>query len=143
MKKANGSPDAPNGTEFPNGLAKDTVPSIRFNVRSIVVSREPGESVPPGIPIEMQGVAFDSGNGIRRVEVSTDGGATWADARLDPDLGKYSWRRWRASWTPGQRGQYRLMARATNSVGETQSTAQWNRSGFMWNVIEHVDVRVG
>jgi sulfite dehydrogenase len=88
-------------------------------------------------------VAFDSGSGIRKVEVSTDGGATWSDARLDPELGKYSWRRWRASWTPGKRGQCRLMARATNAAGETQSTAQWNRSGFMWNVIEHVDVRVG
>jgi sulfite dehydrogenase len=141
--KAYRIPDAPNGTESPNDLAKDTVPINRFNVRSIFVRPEPGESVPPGIPIEMQGVAFDSGNGIRRVEVSTDGGATWSDARLDPELGKYSWRRWRASWTPGNRGQYRLMARATNAVGETQSTAQWNRSGFMWNVIEHVDVRVG
>ncbi len=141
--KAYRIPNAPNGTESPTDLAKDTVPINRFNVRSIFVRPEPGETLPPGIPIEMQGVAFDSGNGIRRVEVSTDGGATWADARLDPDLGKYSWRRWRASWTPGQRGQYRLMARATNSVGETQSTAQWNRSGFMWNVIEHVDVRVG
>jgi len=141
--KAYRIPDAPNGTESPNDLAKDTVPINRFNVRSIFVRPEPGESVPPGIPIEMQGVAFDSGNGIRRVEVSMDGGATWSDARLDPELGKYSWRRWRASWTPGNRGQYRLMARATNAVGETQSTAQWNRSGFMWNVIEHVDVRVG
>ena len=141
--KAYRIPDAPNGTESPNDLAKDTVPINRFNVRSIFVRPEPGESVPPGIPIEMQGVAFDSGNGIRRVEVSMDGGATWSDARLDPELGKYSWRRWRASWTPGNRGQYRLMARATNAVGETQSTAQWNRSGFMWNVTEHVDVRVG
>jgi DMSO/TMAO reductase YedYZ molybdopterin-dependent catalytic subunit len=140
--KAYRIPNSPNGTESPQNLDKDTVPINRFNVRSIFVRPEPDETVHPGIPTEMQGVAFDSGNGIKRVEVSTDGGVTWADARLDPELGKYSWRRWRASWTPGNRGQYRLMARATNSVGETQSTAQWNRSGFMWNVIEHVDVNV-
>src|SRR5256712_5599634 len=141
--KAYRIPDAPNGTESPNDLAKDTVPINRFNVRSIFVRPEPGESVPPGIPIEMQGVALDSGNGIRRVEVSMDGGATRSDARLDSELGQYSLRRWRASLTPGIRAHNRLMARATNAVGETQSTAQWNRSGFMWNVIEHVDVRVG
>jgi sulfite dehydrogenase (cytochrome) subunit A len=132
--------NAPNGTEDPKNLAKDTIPINRFNVRSIFVRPEPGETVHSGIPNELEGVAFDSGNGIGRVEVSTDGGVTWADSRLDPEVGKYSWRRWRASWTPKNRGRYRLMARATNGVGETQSTAQWNRSGFMWNVIEHVDV---
>src|SRR5438874_12039029 len=71
------------------------------------------------------------------------GGANWADARLDPEIGKYSWRRWRMPWTPRNRGQYRLMARATNAVGDTQSKEQWNRSGFMWNVIQNVDVKVG
>jgi sulfite dehydrogenase (cytochrome) subunit A len=140
--KAYRIPNASNGTEDPKNLAKDTIPINRFNVRSIFVRPEPGDTVRTGIPGELEGVAFDAGHGIRRVEVSTDGGATWADARLDPELGKYSWRRWRASWTPNRRGQVRLMARATNSIGETQSTAQWNRSGFMWNVIEHVDVSV-
>lgn len=138
--KAYRIPNAPNGTESPQNLAKDTVPITRFNVRSIFVRPEPGETVHFGVPTELQGVAFDSGYGIAKVEVSTDDGRTWSDARLDPELGKYSWRRWRASWTPRNRGQYRLMARATNAIGETQSTAQWNRSGFMWNVIEHIDV---
>jgi len=138
--KAYRIPKAPNGTESPKDLAKDTIPITRFNVRSIFVRPEPGETVHLGMPAELEGVAFDSGYGIKRVEISTDGGTTWADARLDPVIGKYSWRRWRASWRPKVRGHYRLMARATNAVGETQSTAQWNRSGFMWNVIEHGDV---
>jgi DMSO/TMAO reductase YedYZ molybdopterin-dependent catalytic subunit len=135
-------PSGPNGTESPEHPAKDTVPINRFNVRSIFVRPEPDETLHPGMPNEMEGIAFDSGHGIRRVEVSTDGGATWADARLDSEIGKYSWRRWRASWTPVNRGQYRLMARAINAVGETQSKEQWNRSGFMWNVIQQVDVKV-
>jgi sulfite dehydrogenase (cytochrome) subunit A len=138
--KAYRIPNAPNGTEDPKNLAKGTIPINRFNVRSIFVRPEPDQTVHSGIPNELEGVAFDSGNGIRRVEVSTDGGVTWADSRLGPELGKYSWRRWRASWTPKNRGHYRLMARATNGIGETQSTAQWNRSGFMWNVIEQIDV---
>jgi sulfite dehydrogenase len=141
--KAYRIPSAPNGTESPQSLAKDTVPINKFNVRSIFVRPEPDEIWHAGIPNEIEGVAFDSGYGIRRVEVSTDGGTSWADARLDPEIGKYSWRRWRASWTPTSRGQYRLMARATNAVGETQSKEQWNRSGFMWNVIQEVDVKVG
>ena len=141
--KAYRIPNAPNGTESPKDLAKDTVPINRFNVRSIFVRPDPDETLHPGMPNEMEGIAFDAGYGIRRVEVSTDGGSTWADARLDSEIGKYSWRRWRASWTPRNRGQYRLMARATNAIGETQSKEQWNRSGFMWNVIQQVDVKVG
>ena len=140
--KAYRIPNSPNGTESPKNLDKDTVPINRFNVRSIFVRPDAEDILHPGVPTEIEGVAFDSGNGIRRVEVSTDGGRTWADARLDPEIGKYSWRRWRTSWTPVSRGQYRIMARATNTVGETQSTAQWNRSGFMWNVIQQVDVKV-
>jgi DMSO/TMAO reductase YedYZ molybdopterin-dependent catalytic subunit len=140
--KAYRIPNGPNGTESPTQLASDTVPINRFNVRSIFVRPEPGDTLHAGMPHEMEGIAFDSGHGIRRVEVSTDGGATWADAQLDPEIGKYSWRRWRASWTPRARRRYRLMARATNAVGDTQSTAQWNRSGFMWNVIQQIGAKV-
>jgi len=114
-------PNAPNGTESPKHLATDTIPINRFNVRSIIVRPEPNEIWRPGRPNEIQGVAFDSGHGITRVEVSPDGGATWKDARLDAEIGKYSWRRWRANWTPERRGKYRLMARAANAIGETRA----------------------
>jgi len=141
--KAYRIPTAPNGTESPKNLAKDTIPINRFNVRSIFVRPDADEMLHLGTPTEIEGVAFDSGYGIRRVEVSTDGGGTWVDAQLDPVIGKYSWRRWRTFWTPTKPGQYRLMARATNAVGDTQSKEQWNRSGFMWNVIQQFDVKVG
>src|SRR3984893_7030158 len=97
--KAYRIPRGPNGTESPKDLAKDTIPINRFNVRSIFVRPDADETLHAGIPTEIEGIAFDSGYGIRRVEVSTDGGATWADARLDPELGQYSWRRWRAVWS--------------------------------------------
>ena len=87
-------------------------------------------------------LAMDDGTGIRRVEVSTDGGNVWSDAKLDRDLGRYSWRRWRFSWTPKLPGPHRLMACATNASDETQVTEQWNRSGYQRCVIEHVDVTV-
>ena len=70
------------------------------------------------------------------------GGRRWGDATLGPDLGKYSWRLWQAEWMPAAKGTYRLMVRATNNAGETQSTTQWNRSGYQRDVIEHLDVTV-
>jgi hypothetical protein len=91
----------------------------------------------------VQGIALDSGEGIRRVEVSTDAGATWADARLGADLGRYSWRLWRFIWTPAAPGKYELQVRATSNSGATQpAQASWNRSGYQRNVIERLDVQV-
>jgi DMSO/TMAO reductase YedYZ molybdopterin-dependent catalytic subunit len=127
--------------ESPKELAKETVPIGPMTVRSLFVRPEPGEAVAAGAPVEVQGLAMDSGKGIRKVEVSTDGGKTWSDARLDPEIGKYSWRRWRFDWTP-RRGSHRLMAKATNAAGETQQAAQWNRSGYARNVIESLEMTV-
>ena len=63
-------------------------------------------------------------------------------AQLDPELGKYSWRRWRLSWLPAASGKQRLRVRAFNRSGEQQTTALWNRNGFMRNVIEEIEVEV-
>ena len=142
ITKAYRVPNNPEGAETPDHLATDTVPINRFTVRSIFVRPEPDEQVAMGRSYEVEGVAFDYGAGIRQVEVSLDNGVHWMDARLDPELGKYSFRRWRYRWSPRARGQHRLMVRATNNDGAGQLTHHWNRSGFMRCVIEDVQVRV-
>jgi hypothetical protein len=43
---------------------------------------------------------------------------------------------------PSAKGTYRLMVRATSGAGETEPMAQWNRSGYQRDVIEHQDVIV-
>jgi DMSO/TMAO reductase YedYZ molybdopterin-dependent catalytic subunit len=143
MAKAYKIPDNADASESPDALAAKTVPINRFNVRSFLVRPEPEESLPAGRPYPLEGIAFDGGRGIKQVQFSTDGGASWSDALLDPDLGKYSFRRWRADWTPPGRGTYRLQARAVNNADETQPTSPiWNRGGYMQNVIEEVSVAV-
>ena len=142
MDKAYRIADNPDGNEEPQHLSAVTVPINRMAVHSIFVRPEPNQQLRAGQPCELAGVANDGVEGIRRVEVSQDGGQTWNDATLGADLGKYSWRRWQAKWTPPAKGSYRLMVRATNTAGETQRTAQWNRSGYQRDVIEHVDVVV-
>jgi DMSO/TMAO reductase YedYZ molybdopterin-dependent catalytic subunit len=135
--------DEPNCNESPKDLAKETVPISRMTVRSLFVTPEPGEKLAGGQEHEVSGLAMDAGQGIKTVEVSTDGGKSWSAAALDPELGKYSWRRWRLKWKPTVAGAHRLLARATNAAGQTQTTQQWNRSGYARNVIEAVDVVVG
>ena len=142
MEKAYRIPTTPNADESPDHLATQTVPINRFSLRSLFVRPEPDEHLYAGQVFEAQGLALDSGYGITRVELSTDDGATWQATQLDPELGKYSWRRWRFAWRPAARGTYRLKVRAFNAAGETQTTAQWNHGGYMRNVIEATQVEV-
>jgi DMSO/TMAO reductase YedYZ molybdopterin-dependent catalytic subunit len=142
MAKAYRIPNNPDAQETPQSLATETVPIAAMSVRSVFVRPEPSDRLKRAERIVVEGLALDGGHGIRKVELSLDGGKTWKDAQLDPELGKYAWRRWRFPWQPDAAGTYRLMARATNSAGRTQTTQQWNRSGYQRNVIEHVDVTV-
>lgn len=125
-----------NGNESPDSIATDLEPISVMDVRSIFVSPEPNAVIKAGVPADIQGLAFDGGFGIAKVELSQDGGKTWSPAKLDPDLGKYSWRRWRYHFTPAEKGGFKLLVKATNVRGETQPMHQWNHSGYMRNEIE-------
>jgi sulfite dehydrogenase (cytochrome) subunit A len=141
MDKAYRIPNNRWAEESPDHLDTDTVPIGKMAVHSIFVAPEPGATVPAGKSVDVSGLATHGGEGIHRVELSADGGQTWSDAKLDPDLGRYSWRRWRASWTPANKATYRLMVRATDGAGTAQPTAQWNHSGYQRSAIEHLDVQ--
>ena len=134
-------PATPGADESPEAPAKKTVPINRMNVRSFFVRPVQGEQIPAGQSFLLEGIAFDGGSGIQLVEFSADGGNTWTTTRLDPDLGRFSFRRCRYEWTPPNRGEYRLKLRATSNAGEVQPTrANWNRGGYMRNVIEEISV---
>lgn len=137
MKKAYLVPKGvPNGNEAPDSIATDVEPITVMDVRSLFVSPEPNQTVPVNKETDVQGVAFDGGFGIAKVEVSTDSGKTWQLAKLGPNLGKYSWRRWHYTFSPADKGDYKLYVKATNTKGETQPMHQWNHSGYMRNEIE-------
>jgi sulfite dehydrogenase (cytochrome) subunit A len=142
MKPGYRIPDTVCGCVEPGTAPKRTVPISRMNVRSFIASPEPGAQVAAGRPLAVKGIAFDGGYGIASVELSSDGGATWRRAQLGPDLGRYSFREWSGSFTPPAAGEYRLMVRAFNGIGESQGTVPlWNPSGYLRNVVESVDVR--
>jgi sulfite dehydrogenase len=131
-----------NGNERPDSLAKKTVPITKIDVRSIFVSPGPDSILAVGGSVDIQGLAFDGGDGITGVEISTDSGRVWMPARLDASLGPYSWRRWHFTFRPSAAGSYKFYAKATNAKGETQPWHQWNRSGYMRNEIETLELKV-
>jgi DMSO/TMAO reductase YedYZ molybdopterin-dependent catalytic subunit len=74
--------------------------------------------------IPIGGVAWAPQRGIERVEVSTDGGETWNEARLAARLDEVdTWRQYIYDWD-AKSGQYTLMARATDGTGETQTATE-------------------
>lgn len=142
MEKAYRIPDhVRNGNERPDSLAQKTEPINKLDIRSVFVSPEPGTSVPQGKSCELEGLAFDGGDSIVKVEISGDG-KQWQGAQLSRYLGKYSWRRWKFAWTPSQPGTYTFYVKATNALGETQPDRQWNRSGYMRNQVETLELNV-
>jgi DMSO/TMAO reductase YedYZ molybdopterin-dependent catalytic subunit len=113
--------------------------------------------IPPGVPdfmtrdrfvkagaVSLSGKAWSGWGEITRVEVSTDGGATWIDATVESPSGPdvHAWQRFDAVWqaTPGE---HELLARATDATGRRQPVeGPWNRGGFANNSSERLVVTV-
>ncbi len=71
--------------------------------------------------ILLKGVAFGGDRGVSRVEVSTDDGKSWAEAKLDYPGTRLSWALWSYDWRPPNPGDYTFVVRATNADGEMQT----------------------
>jgi hypothetical protein len=94
--------------------------------------------------LRLRGIAFSGHGAIKKVEVSTDGGANWSEARLEEDAGEYSFRTWSLDWTPEAAGRYQLAVRATDAKGNVQpDEGVWNPGGYLWNKIERQEIAVG
>jgi len=76
-----------------------------------------------GSPVPIIGTAFAGDRGISKVEVSTDGGATWSDASVYDPLSNYTWVFWRLDWNPGGAGNYNIVVRATDGNGVVQTAS--------------------
>jgi DMSO/TMAO reductase YedYZ molybdopterin-dependent catalytic subunit len=143
MKTAYRIPDTPDNSVTPGATGFPTIPISRMRVRSFATNVADGAKLDPNVH-ELRGIAFDGGSGIKRVEVSLDGGATWRDATLGQDVGKYSFRRWSASLQTRAGETYTIAVRATANDGAMQPATQgWNPSGYLRNVVETYKVAVG
>ena len=111
--------------------------------------------VPPGVPdfmtrtrhlspgtTTLTGRAWSGHGGIERVELSTDGGATFEPAVLEPAFAATAWRGWSFDWNAAP-GEYVLSSRATDASGNTQPLdPPWNLKGYANNAVERITVQV-
>jgi DMSO/TMAO reductase YedYZ molybdopterin-dependent catalytic subunit len=76
-----------------------------------------GDKIKAG-PTVAAGVATAGDRGIKRVEVSLNGGDTWVDATLEPSLNPpFTWVRWAFPFD-AKPGKYNLVIRATDGTGK-------------------------
>jgi sulfite oxidase len=113
-------------------------------LNSDVLSPADGDTVAAG-PVEVRGYAFAGGERhVARVDVSLDGGASWSQAELLEDLGRWAWRHWRITLDLAP-GEQEILVRAWDSSAATQpedEAALWNPKGYVNNARPRVRVRV-
>jgi len=128
---------------FKSQVATANEPITTMVVNSLITSLKAGQQIPRGAPIEVRGIAWDGGSGIARVEVSTDLGASWQEARLGKDLGRFSFREFALSVPTKEAGAKVVMARAISRSGEMQvEQLIHNPAGYHHNVIQRLYVEI-
>src|SRR5262245_5060354 len=81
----------------------------------------PRENAVLGVGLNrISGLAWAGEESVARVEVSTDGGRTWADATLAGPQARWSWTLWEYLWEVAHPGDYELLARAVSASGKVQ-----------------------
>lgn len=112
--------------------------------------------VPPGVPefltrsrvvplgaCRLVGRAWSGRAPIVKVEVSADGGTTWAEAAVGDPPAATAWHSWTYEWRPRQPGSYVLCCRATDALGATQpQDPPWNLGGYANNAVQRIEVTV-
>ncbi len=126
---------------------EEGAPLSRMQPRSLLI--------PPGIPefmtrdrtvavgeVLLEGRAWSGIAPVDAVEVSADGGATWAPAELEPEGDPWAWRGWSFRWY-AEPGEHVLCSRARDQAGNEQPAEPlWNLGGYANNAVQTVRVTV-
>jgi DMSO/TMAO reductase YedYZ molybdopterin-dependent catalytic subunit len=110
--------------------------------------------VPPGFPdfmtrrrivdagtVPLFGRAWSGRAPVTRVELSVDGGLSWAPAALGKPAARFAWRGWTFAWTATP-GEYTLCVRAVDEQGAQPVEQPWNLNGMANNMAQRVAVTV-
>ena len=122
----------------------ELTPLTEMQVKAEIARPAEGETLPANMNVRVCGAAWACDAEIAKVELSTDDGATWNDAKLVGESNSNAWRLWEFNWqTPSQSGKQTLMARATDSKGRTQPVHRDpDRGTYMINHLLPIEVLV-
>jgi DMSO/TMAO reductase YedYZ molybdopterin-dependent catalytic subunit len=133
----------PNADPFKTQATPANTPITDMVVASLVTSLRDGERFRLGQTVDVAGIAWDGGRGIREVQVSTDAGQSWHPAQLGKDFGRFSFRQFGYRFKPAKDGVYLVMVKATNTRGDTQvMELVHNPAGYHHNVVQRFMIEV-
>jgi DMSO/TMAO reductase YedYZ molybdopterin-dependent catalytic subunit len=141
MKVAYRAPTVPGepGVSVP---ADKTAALTTYPVNAIIAQPGPGKR--PLGPQEVVGLAFSGRAPIASVEVSIDGGKTFAKAKLEGETGIGRATVFRFRFDVKEAGRVSAMVRAKDAKGNEQpKTTPWNPGGYLWNGWHAVEWEVG
>jgi DMSO/TMAO reductase YedYZ molybdopterin-dependent catalytic subunit len=126
------------------GEIADLVPLSEIAIKAEIARPAEGEIVSANSKVRIHGAAWTSDGEITKVEVSTDGGSAWSEAKLIGAAKRNAWRLWEFDWrTPSKPGKQKLIARATDSRGRTQPIERDpDRGTYMINHLLPITVEV-
>lgn len=124
------------------GAYNRALPVTLQKVDTVITHPTAGQTFRPG-RIPLRGVAWGGSSPLASVEVSLDGGATWAGAELVGPEESAAWRLWQYFTRALPPGTHELVARATNTEGQVQpAMATWNAKGYGYNAVPRVQFTV-
>ena len=133
-------PDATEETvDWQTGVTIDDMP-----LTSAICQPAEGAVLDAG-PTRLGGYAVATARAVARVDVSADGGRTWAQAALEHDpAAPWSWTLWRIEMDL-PKGRHELAVRAWDSAGQTQPALPddvWNFKGYLSTAWHRLHVSV-
>jgi DMSO/TMAO reductase YedYZ molybdopterin-dependent catalytic subunit len=122
----------------------ELVPLSEMQIKAEIARPGEGETVPANSNVRVHGTAWTGDGEIKKVEISSDDGATWNEAKLLGESKPNAWRLWEFSWrTPNRPGEATLITRATDSKGRTQPMeCDPDRGTYMINHLLPIEVEV-
>ena len=125
------------------GENAELVPLRELQVKAEISRPSSGESVAANSSVRVHGAAWTGNGKIVKVEITTDGGATWNETTLG-ESAPNAWCLWEYNWqTPASSGRQTLIARATDSSGRTQPLERDpDRGTYMINHLLPITVEV-
>jgi sulfane dehydrogenase subunit SoxC len=102
---------------LPNGKAREF--TFYMEAKSIITSPSGGQKIPGAGFVEIRGIAWSGHGKIARVDVSVDGGRTWAQAALQEPVLTRSLTRFRFPWRWDGRPTV-IASRAVDETGYVQ-----------------------
>ncbi len=107
-----------------------------MGVKSLITSPSFGQTLGPAGIYQVSGIAWSGSGRIVRVDISADGGKTWAEAALDEHVLPKSLTRFRSAWRWDGSSSV-IMSRAIDEYGNVQPTRaallENRSSGFFYH----------